>query len=66
MPLKIIFFICSPLFIVLYTQYSNTMTTQNPINLDSPDDPPLQEWVEGRRVRRVMMTKWTLSGRWVA
>ena len=22
------------------------MTTQNPINLDTPDDHPLQEWVE--------------------
>ena len=33
--------------IVLLTQYSlNPMTTQNPILIDIPDDPPHQEWNE--------------------
>lgn len=45
--LKIKISFVSPLFIVSRTQYSlNTMTTQNPINVDAPDDSPLQEWVE--------------------
>jgi hypothetical protein len=36
----------SPLFIVLHTQHIlNAMTSQNPIILDTPDNPPHQEWV---------------------
>src|SRR6266436_1718910 len=32
-------------FIVSYAQYLlNTMTTQNPINLDTPDDHPPLDW----------------------
>ena len=42
-------------FTISHTQYClNTITTQIPINIDAPDNSPLQEWVE---------TEWINNGK---